>query len=566
MARIGIPYGRFSGKRQEAGDSERRQDDLAEQAAREEGVELDLSVTLRDRGLSAFRGENWTRGDLGKFIDLVDAGVIPAGTILIVEQVNRVSRAPWMRQVEQWKEILSRGIVIRTCVPPARYTRENMDDLAVGCPVVIYMMLGHLESKQKSQWVREAWGQKKKQAAESLTPHGRDCPGWLRPVCDPHPKDARRLVTTGYDVIPERVAVVRQVFAWAAEGWGAWSILGELVRTNAPAWGKRKQGRPPRWTRSYVRALLGCRQVLGEYQPTTVGEDGRRSPCGPPVPGFYPAVISEDAWRAAQAGRRARRKKKTGGRPGADGMDVNLFTGLLHEATSRRGLHVVNSTVNGESYRYLMTEPRVDRVPYQPFEDAVLDTLARLKPSDVDGRHEADELTALVDRLQDERARMGVDLEDRYRELEELPRERRRPRILAAIADLEDAVEAKDEELRAAKEAANTSGRTQALTEVQTCVELLREVKGTDREAGVRRRIKTRLPLLLESIWVRVQRFSKGSRYLHVRLYLHGGAERYVLKHVGRGEPSGRPWKLDGADFRAGDVGDRVVDAEPSPL
>src|SRR5262249_47696860 len=155
-----------------------------------------------DKGISAFRGANWKRGDLGKFIDLVDAGLIPAGTVLIVEQVNRVSRAPWMTQVEQWKEILSRGIVIRTCVPPARYTRENMDDLAVGCPVVIYMMLGHLESKQKSQLVRAAWAEKKKRARGGRTPHGRSCPQWLRPVCTPHPQDSSRTVTTGYELIP----------------------------------------------------------------------------------------------------------------------------------------------------------------------------------------------------------------------------------------------------------------------------------------------------------------------------------------------------------------------------
>src|SRR5262249_12047657 len=146
-----IPYSRFSSKPQDAGDSQRRQDELAEQAAREEGLEIDRTLCLRDKGLSAFRGANWKRGDLGKFLDLVDHGVIPAGSLLCVEQVNRISRLPWMQQVQLWREILERGIVIRTCVPRARYTIENIDDLAEGCPVVLYMMLGHLESKQKSE-------------------------------------------------------------------------------------------------------------------------------------------------------------------------------------------------------------------------------------------------------------------------------------------------------------------------------------------------------------------------------------------------------------------------------
>jgi DNA invertase Pin-like site-specific DNA recombinase len=79
MARKLIPYSRFSGKRQEAGESQQRQDEYAERAAREEGIEIDWTLSLKDKGISAFRGKNWKRGDLGKFIDLVDAGVVPRG-------------------------------------------------------------------------------------------------------------------------------------------------------------------------------------------------------------------------------------------------------------------------------------------------------------------------------------------------------------------------------------------------------------------------------------------------------------------------------------------------------
>src|SRR5439155_26897533 len=101
------------------------------------GVEIDWSLSLREKGMSGFRGRNWKKGDLGKFLDLVDAGVVAKNSILCIERVNRLSRMPWMQQVELWKEILSRGITIRTCEPPSRYTKENMNDLAVGCPVVI---------------------------------------------------------------------------------------------------------------------------------------------------------------------------------------------------------------------------------------------------------------------------------------------------------------------------------------------------------------------------------------------------------------------------------------------
>src|SRR3954468_8530644 len=94
MARKFISYSRFSGKRQEAGDSQRRQDALAEQAVLEEGVVLARTLSLRDKGISAFRGANWKKGDLGKFLDLVDAGLVAPGSVLIIEQVNHLSRMP----------------------------------------------------------------------------------------------------------------------------------------------------------------------------------------------------------------------------------------------------------------------------------------------------------------------------------------------------------------------------------------------------------------------------------------------------------------------------------------
>jgi hypothetical protein len=100
MPRKGIPYGGFSGKRQEAGDRQRRQDALAEQAAREEGVVLDPTLCLRDKGISAFRGRNWKRGDVGKFLDRVEGGVIPAGRSSSSSRSTALSRDEQPRSPE----------------------------------------------------------------------------------------------------------------------------------------------------------------------------------------------------------------------------------------------------------------------------------------------------------------------------------------------------------------------------------------------------------------------------------------------------------------------------------
>lgn len=66
-------YIRFSSKRQEQGDSVRRQTAMGEAWLRRHPEHtLDTSLRLSDLGVSAFRGKNLdkSKGDLGKFVAL----------------------------------------------------------------------------------------------------------------------------------------------------------------------------------------------------------------------------------------------------------------------------------------------------------------------------------------------------------------------------------------------------------------------------------------------------------------------------------------------------------------
>jgi len=68
-------YVRFSTPQQALGDSLRRQVAAAEQFCKENGYTLDRSLTLHDKGIRAFRGENIEIGRLGVFLGLVKAGI-----------------------------------------------------------------------------------------------------------------------------------------------------------------------------------------------------------------------------------------------------------------------------------------------------------------------------------------------------------------------------------------------------------------------------------------------------------------------------------------------------------
>lgn len=540
MARKFISYTRFSGKSQEAGDSQRRQDALAERAAKEEGLPIDTTITLDDKAISAFRGANWHRGKLGKFIDLVDSGIVPRGSVLCIERVNRMSRLPWMQQVELWKEILSRGIVIRTCEPPSRYTEKNMNDLAIGCPVVIYMMLGHAESKQKSDWSFEAFDEMKRQCREHGKPHNLAVPEWIIRVTVPNPKDPERRITIGYDIDPQRKHLIQWMHERAQTyGWGSRRIRRELNESGIPPWNGK------RWAESTITNLLTSRTTVGEYQPSRINDDGVRVPDGPPIK-LYPEAIDEDCWRRTQAARRKR--TRSGGRHSLTAN--NLFTHLVKDASAGEPLHIRS----GGDYVYLTTPEHPWTIPYGAFEHAMRCAIGDLLPADVDGRHQANALTAQVELVQQQRCQLGLDRDALVQQFRELPSDRWPKGGVALWSDLDAAIAAKDEELRLLKERADTSTRTEALIAVQSYFDRLDELeRNGPREAiaPLREKIKGRIPFVIESIWVRVETQNCYRRWVHGRIYLQGGEQRPFLIAVNK--PTTAPLNLSHADFLAGD-------------
>jgi DNA invertase Pin-like site-specific DNA recombinase len=86
-------YIRFSTPTQAAGNSLKRQTALSEAWAQKKGLTLDASLRMSDLGVSAFTEENRTEGSLGTFLSAVAAKKIPKGSYLIVESLDRLSRA-----------------------------------------------------------------------------------------------------------------------------------------------------------------------------------------------------------------------------------------------------------------------------------------------------------------------------------------------------------------------------------------------------------------------------------------------------------------------------------------
>lgn len=86
-------YLRFSDPKQAAGSSAARQTEYAERWAAERGLHLDTTLSLKDEGLSAFHQAHVKNGALGVFLRAIEDGLIPVGSVLVVEGLDRLRNA-----------------------------------------------------------------------------------------------------------------------------------------------------------------------------------------------------------------------------------------------------------------------------------------------------------------------------------------------------------------------------------------------------------------------------------------------------------------------------------------
>src|SRR3954471_20667924 len=83
-------YVRFSSIKQAQGTGQRRQEDAAAAWCRSRGLELVRDY--RDLGISGFKGRNAADGALAAFLHAIEAGMVPPGATLLVENLDRLSR------------------------------------------------------------------------------------------------------------------------------------------------------------------------------------------------------------------------------------------------------------------------------------------------------------------------------------------------------------------------------------------------------------------------------------------------------------------------------------------
>jgi len=548
MPRRAYSYARYSSSKQRKGRSAKRQLEWAPKVCKAKGWQLDDAARLLDDGVAAFRGQNSDTGALAAFLQDIETGLVPRGSVLLVESLDRLSREEVDVAWDLWKKIVKAGVSIQTREPDRYYEAEKPIDVWTMLEVLFIFARAHEESKTKSMRISDIWNDRRRFAREAKKPRGKRVHFWLE------------FKGGKYHLRPDAAAAIREAFRLAREGLGRKRLLASLLNDSS----KSPAGPSWPWTMTELQRVLTGRAVLGEYQPKRRGEDGKYRPDGQPIEGYYPAVVTENEWLEAQSA--AHGRKRRAGRP-ASGAP-NLFTGMVWHARAKMRVCLITEGWEeaGKRYRYLglRKEQRLaagdqgeTRWRYDHFEEAVLSAIEELQTRDVlppspvasAAEKRVAELTRRATALSHRVELLKARIADPDQEEEIIP-------------DLEDSLKrVRTDQSNTAAELAHLklttdAGRGEGLAQLQTLVELWRDSQEKGEVGTLGDRIRIGLRRVVDEVWVLPQRLTRQKTILHVQIYLKSGRRRYLQVLPTNPPADFSPWQLEGSDLRSGQVGD----------
>ena len=308
QARRAYSYIRYSTPAQALGGSLLRQIKAGEKYARERGLVIDR--TVQDLGLSAFKGDH-LEGEFGKLFDAIKSGAIPKGSVLLVENLDRLSREKVSTALLRFLSIIEGGIEIVTLADGMSYTEESLgQNNGLLFASLGTMMRANDESRRKSYNNLHDW-QKRRARIAGGKKVCRTGPSWLE-----WDEAGKR-----FKAHPARAKAVREIFRLQIDyGWGFIRIARRLNDTGVACWATPDL----KWSMSAVRNILLHRGVTGHFQPRRM-EGKKQVPVGDPVLDYFPKIISFEDFERAQAIRRL--NSGTGGRK--QNPVINLISGKV---------------------------------------------------------------------------------------------------------------------------------------------------------------------------------------------------------------------------------------------
>jgi DNA invertase Pin-like site-specific DNA recombinase len=269
---------------------------------------------------------------LGRFLEAIREGKVEAGSVLLVESLDRLSRDKVNKALEIFLAIINAGISVVTLADNRVYDAQKCDPMDIMMSLMIFVRAND-ESQMKSIRGNANWKTKRANAADKILTTR--APSWLK-------------VENGKFVkIPAQVKIVETMFNESAAGVGAFTIAKRLGLHE-----------------SYIQKVLSWRAVLGEYQGHKMVGTNKRVKDGDPIPNYYPRIISDELFDRVVNARHSR-KRKGGGRKGQNLS--NLFSGIAVCGHCRTKLRFVNKT-----HHYLVCPKCRFSCRYDSFESSFL--------------------------------------------------------------------------------------------------------------------------------------------------------------------------------------------------
>lgn len=252
---------------------------------------LDAELSMQDAGLSAYHQRHVTKGALGVFLAAIDEGRIPSGSVLVVEGLDRLSRAEPILAQAQLAQVVNAGITVVTASDGREYNRERLKAQPMDLVYSLLVMIrAHEESDTKSKRVRAAIH--------------RQCRGWesgtwrgvIRNGKDPQ---WVRLEGTSFAVVPKRAEAVLLAIRMFREGHGSVRI----IRTLAERGLQLTDGGNPA---QQLYRIIRNRALVGDKVLEVDGHEYR-------LAGYYPPIMEQHAFDDLQHHVNQRRRRKGAG-------------------------------------------------------------------------------------------------------------------------------------------------------------------------------------------------------------------------------------------------------------
>jgi DNA invertase Pin-like site-specific DNA recombinase len=330
--RVAFSYLRVSSSRQ-AGDARSGLDRQAEQFlpfCQRHGLTPSVDP-LVDAGISAYRGSNRQRGALGQFLAAARDGVIPAGAVLVVEDLDRFSREAPSYAEAQLGELFALDLALAVVRDDVVIDRATYDgDIGVRLQLLVRRDAAFDYSRKLGERVSAAHERTRAMERQGQIINGHQRPQWLD-------FDEQ----AGAFSVNDRWPIYRRMIDLCLQGYGQVRVAAII---NGEGYRNASGGL---WSGSAIAQCWRDRRLIGERAYSRGTEV---------IAGYFPAMLTRDEWDQLQAAIAQRHGNL--GRAGRGDHRHNILQGVVYcTCGARRELQTATKP-SGRKHAYLICKTK----------------------------------------------------------------------------------------------------------------------------------------------------------------------------------------------------------------